>query len=123
VERYYAQSEQRPARYFRHAEEDFVMVSAQPGCDLAWFDALDEEKVRTLDADETLSLLEQRHYRWECGCTQERMLAVLAPIMVSDPEGLFGEESLLRMSCPRCGARHIITRETLEAYVTAKTAG
>jgi molecular chaperone Hsp33 len=120
VERYYTQSEQRPARYFRHGQEDFVMVSAQPGCDLAWFDSLDDEKIRTLDADETLSLLEQRRYRWECGCTQERMLAVLAPIMVSDPEGLFGEETLLRISCPRCGARHTITRETLEAYVTGK---
>jgi molecular chaperone Hsp33 len=45
------------------------------------------------------------------------MLAVLAPIMQSDPEGLFGDDPLLRISCPRCGARHTITREALEAYV------
>jgi molecular chaperone Hsp33 len=117
IERYYAQSEQRPARYFRFGPEDFVMVSAQPGCDFDWFERLTEEEVRVLDQKETLSLLEQRFYRWECGCTQERMLAVLAPIMRADPEGLFGEETLLRMSCPRCGARHTITRETLEAFV------
>lgn len=117
VERYYAQSEQRPARYFRHNVEDFVMISAQPGCDLEWLDSLDEDLVRRLDQEETLSLLEVRKYRWECGCSQDRMFAVLAPIMRSDPEGLFGDDPLLRMSCPRCGARHTITREGLEAYM------
>lgn len=118
VEQFYTQSEQRPARYFQHGPEDFVMVSAQPGCDFNWFNALDDEAMRLLDQTETLSLLEKRFYRWECGCTQERMLGVLAPIMRSDPVGLFGTESVLRMNCPRCGARHAITREALEAYVT-----
>ncbi len=122
VERYYEQSEQRPARYFRLGPEEFVMISAQPGCDLAWLAALDDAAVRTLDECETLSLLERRFYRWECGCTHERMLAVLAPIMRSDPEGLFGEEASVRMSCPRCGARYSITRETLEAYLAANAA-
>lgn len=117
VERLYAMSEQRPARYFRHGPEDFVMVSAQPQCDLAWFEQLDDAAIRALDQAEQLSLLEVRRYRWECGCTQERMLGVLAPIMRSDPEGLFGEDPTLRMSCPRCGARYVITREALEAYV------
>ena len=119
VEHLYTQSEQRPARYFQLGPEEFVMLSAQPGSDLAWLESLDDEAVRTLDGSETLSLLERRVYRWECGCSHERMLAVLAPIMQSDPEGLFGEDSLLRMSCPRCGARHTITREALEAYIAA----
>ena len=117
VEQYYRQSEQRPARYFRHGPEDFVMITAQPDCDLAWLEALDDEQVRALDGAEKLSLLEERRYRWECGCTQERMLAVLAPIMRRDADALFGDDALLRMSCPRCGARHTITREALEAYV------
>lgn len=119
VERFYAMSEQRPARYFRHGPEDFVMVSAQPQCDLAWFESLDDAAIRVLDQTEQLSLLEVRRYRWECGCTQERMLGVLAPIMRRDPEGLFGDESSIRMSCPRCGARYVVTREALEAYIGA----
>lgn len=117
VEQFYARSEQRPARYFRFSEEDFVMISAQPGCDLPWLEALDDEAIRTLDQTETLSLLETRSYGWECGCSQERMFAVLAPIMRADPEGLFGADALLRMSCPRCGAKHTITREALEAFI------
>jgi len=116
AEEYYAQSEQRPARYFRHGPEDFAMVSAQPGCDLEWFEKLDDEKIRALDDVETLSLLEKRSYRWGCGCSQERMFAILAPIMKTDPAGLFGDEDSIRISCPRCGALHIVTRESLEAY-------
>jgi len=121
VEQYYAKSEQRPARYFRHGPEDFVIVSAQPGCDLDWFHALDDEKIRSLDQNETLSLLEERSYRWGCGCSPERMFSILAPIMRSDPAGLFGDESVIRISCPRCGAQHTITREALEAYLSETT--
>jgi molecular chaperone Hsp33 len=121
VERFYSMSEQRPARYFRYGPEDFVMVSAQPQCDMAWFDSLDDAAIQLLDQTEQLSLLEQRRYRWECGCNHERMLGVLAPIMRRQPEDLFGEDESLRMSCPRCGARYVVTRETLEAYVSSGT--
>ncbi len=117
VEEFYARSEQRPARYFRHGPEDFVMISAQPGCDMEWFYALDDDRVRALDQVETLALLETRSYRWGCGCSQDRMLTVLGPMMRTDPGALFGDEDLLRISCPRCGALHLITREALEAYV------
>lgn len=117
AQHFYTQSEQRPARYFRPGPEDFVLVVAQPQCDLAWLEALDDAAIHALDQTETLSLLEQRRYRWECGCTQDRMFAVLGPIMRRDPGALFGGEEVLRMSCPRCGARHTITRESLEAWV------
>ena len=117
VEQYYARSEQRPARYFHHGPEDFVMITAQPGCDIEWFDKLTDEQVRTLDEEEVLSLLEERSYRWGCGCSQERMLPILAPMMRTQPLDLFGSDNVLRISCPRCGALHLVTRETLEAYV------
>jgi molecular chaperone Hsp33 len=120
VERYYQQSEQRPARLFRHGEEDFVMVSAHPDCDVKWFDSLDDEAIRQLDQRETLSLLETRHYRWDCGCNEQRMMKVLAPIMRQSAEDLFGEGDSLRMSCPRCGARYAITREAMEAFLASE---
>lgn len=118
VEHYYQQSEQRLARFFQHGPEDFVFVSAQPQCDLAWLEKLDDASILTLDQTEELSLLEKRNYRWECGCSQSRMFALLASVMRTDPDGLFGTDSTIRISCPRCGARHTITREALEAYVT-----
>lgn len=117
VEHFYANSEQRPARIFRHDDEDFVLVAAQPDCDMDWLNALDLEAVRRLDKDVELSLLETRRYRFECGCNQDRMLAMLAPLMQDQADELFENEETLRIHCPRCGARHTITRESLEARV------
>ncbi len=123
TEHYYRQSEQRIGRFFAHGPEDFVFITAQPQCDLKWLENLTTEDVIALDEKEELSLLERRFYRWECGCTQERMMSVLASVMRSDPEGLFGDDPVLRISCPRCGARHKITREALEAYVSLEESG
>ena len=117
VEKFYTQSEQRPARFFHHGPEDIVMITAQPDCDLAWLSGLDDAQILTLDQNATLSLLETRNYRFFCGCTHDRMMDVLLPVMRTDSEGLFGEEVSIRMRCPRCGIRHLITREAMEAHV------
>jgi molecular chaperone Hsp33 len=117
VEKFYAQSEQRGARYFQLGEEDFALVTEHPDCDLAWFRSLTADKVRTLEETETLALMERRIYRWHCGCNQARMMEVLAPTMKHDPEALFGGDAKIEIRCPRCGARHAITREALEAFV------
>lgn len=115
AEQYYLRSEQRVARFFEHGDEDYVFVSAQPDCDEDWLRSLDDEAIRTLDKTETLVLLERRAYRFECGCNQDRMLRVLLPPFQRDPEALFDGEQVVRIHCPRCGARHAITREALEA--------
>ncbi len=117
VEKFYAQSEQRGARYFQLGEEDFTMLTEHPDCDLTWFNSLTTGAVRNLDQTETLVLMERRIYRWHCGCNQQRMMQVLAPTMKQDPEALFGDEPKLEMRCPRCGARHTVTREAMEAFV------
>jgi molecular chaperone Hsp33 len=117
VEAFYSQSEQRGARYFQLGEEDFALVAEHPDCDLNWFRGLTPEKVGAIDKTETLVLLERRIYRWHCGCNQDRMMEVLTPTMKQDPEALFGDDPKLEIRCPRCGARHMITREALEAYV------
>lgn len=117
VEQYYLQSEQRRARYFGKSEEDFVLLSAQPDCDQAWLESLDDSAIQNLDQNEELSLLEQRYYKWSCGCDQQRMFAILADTMRQNPDALFENEAFLRMNCPRCGARYTITREAMEAFV------
>jgi molecular chaperone Hsp33 len=121
VEAFYRQSEQRPARLFQLGEEDFALVSEHPDCDADWFQALTVEQVRTLDAGETLSLLEKRIYRWHCGCNQQRMMEVLAPVMRQDAAGLFGDGEKIEIRCPRCAARHAITREAMEAFIAKKS--
>lgn len=120
AEKFYAQSEQRAARYFPLGEEEFAMVTEHPDCDIGWLHALTAEQVAKLDDTETLVPVEKRVYRWHCGCNQERMLEVLAPTMKQDPEGLFEGDEKIEIRCPRCGARYAITREALEAFVARK---
>jgi molecular chaperone Hsp33 len=117
AEAFYAQSEQRPARFFQLGEEEFVLVSAHPDYDVEWFERLTVDDVKMMPERETLVPMERRIYRWHCGCNQSRMMEVLAPAMRADPEGLFAEDPSIEIRCPRCGARHVITREALEAFV------
>jgi len=117
VEAFYTQSEQRRARCFQLAAEEFALLAEHPDCDLAWYENVTVEDLRRLDQTETLAPLERRIYRWHCGCNQSRMLQVLAPAFRDDPAGLFGSDEKIEIRCPRCGARHTITREALEAFV------
>ena len=112
VETYYAQSDQRMARFFRYAEEDFVFVSAQPDCDEEWLQGLDEDAIRKLDQEEELSLLETRRYRHDCGCTLDRLLPALSKLA---PDELFGDEETIRLDCPRCAAKYRVRREDLDS--------
>lgn len=119
VEGFYAQSEQRAARYFATGDESFAMITEHPDCDLAWLRGLSAEDVARLDETETLTLMETRVERWHCGCNQERMMQVLLPTMMQDPADLFGADQKLEIRCPRCAARHVVTRESMEAFVEA----
>jgi len=120
VEKFYAQSEQRIARYFQLAEEEFAMVTELPDCDLAWLNSLTADQVKNFATTETLGPMERRIYRWHCGCNQQRMMEVLAPTMRQEPDELFGGDAKIEIRCPRCGARHAITREAMEAFVAVK---
>lgn len=117
AEKFYAQSEQRLARYFQVAEEEFVLLTELPDCELGWLQGLTVDDVRRLPEAETLAPMERRICRWHCGCNQARMMEVLAPAMRQDPQDLFGEAEMVEIRCPRCGARHHITREAMEAFV------
>ena len=117
VEAYYRQSEQRPARLFRYAPEDIVMVSAQPDCDLAWLDQLDDDAIRTLDAGESLRLLETRSYFFACGCSLERILPVLAAMSAEARSRLFAENDPAVVTCPRCGAVFLLASGQLDQFM------
>jgi len=116
VEQYYRQSEQLPARYFRLPDEQYAMVVAQPDIDSVWFESLDDASARTLDADQELSLLEQRHFFYGCTCTMQRFYAALAP--AAQPlDALFEGDPQIVIDCPRCAAKIPIEREGFAAYL------
>lgn len=118
VEKLHAVSEQRPARYFDLGEDRYVMLLSHPDCDEAWFRDVTKEKIKTLADDETLGRIETRVYRWHCGCSQKKILGALSAVAKADMEDLFGESNTIHVQCPRCAARHSLTREAMEAFLT-----
>jgi len=113
ISQFYEQSEQRPARAFRLDDENFALIAAQPDCDTAWFDSLDEVAVAKIDATEETTLLETRRFRFECGCTLEKILPVLGGWKDRLDE-LFGDTDSVNVQCPRCAAKYIVTREMIQ---------
>jgi len=117
AEVFYEGSEQRAARFFDLGDEHYAMVLSHPDCDEAWLRRLTLADVRNLAATETLARIEQRVYRWHCGCKQSRILAALAPVAKADINDLFGQDEVIQVQCPRCAAAHTVTREAMEAWL------
>lgn len=112
ISQFYDQSEQRPARAFRLENENFALVAAQPDCDMAWLEALDETAIAKIDSDEETKLLESRRFRFECGCTLEKILPILGN-WKNRLDDLFGDADEISIQCPRCAAKYSVARGML----------
>lgn len=113
MENYYVQSEQRPARAFRLPDETFVLIAAQPDCDLEWLEALTTEDVINIMETEQTKVLETRKFRFNCGCGVDRILPALSQYK-DNKEELFQGDPAVEVTCPRCGAKHVITPDMLD---------
>lgn len=112
ISQFYEQSEQRPARAFRLEDENFALIAAQPGCDMEWFQSLDEEAVLKIEATEETKVLETRRFRFHCGCTLEQILPVLGGWKDRLDE-LFEDADTIKIQCPRCAAKFRVTRDMI----------
>jgi len=114
---FYSQSEQRPVRYFHLGNDEYALLVSHPDYEALWFNAVAAADISTLAQVETLTRIDQRIYRWHCGCNQQKILGAIAPAFRADPVGIFGEAESIRVECPRCAAGHLLTREAMEAYL------
>jgi molecular chaperone Hsp33 len=121
IEQFYSQSEQRLTRIFRLADEDFVQISAEPDADEDWLSSLTDANILTLDSDEQLSLLETRHYVFDCGCTVDRLFPLLMRLSEEDMDYVFADGAA-KITCPRCAAKFDPTRETFDAWKASQPA-
>lgn len=112
TEEYYRQSEQRPCRAFRLPDDTYALLAAQPDYDAEWLASLDAGDVLALDQREETRLLETRRFRFECGCTLERILPALGAWR-DQPEALFQGEDQITIQCPRCAANFSVTRDMI----------
>lgn len=112
VEEYYRQSEQRMARAFDLGEDRYALITAQPGADHDWLDALTTEDVLRLAETEQTKQLETRKFHFRCGCTADKIIPIVSA-MQKDFADELSEQGYVEASCPRCGAVYKLTREML----------
>ncbi|MGQ0720730.1 MAG: Hsp33 family molecular chaperone HslO [Candidatus Eiseniibacteriota bacterium] len=113
-ERYYDMSEQTPARFFEATDTEFVMLLGLPDTRSAWLRGLGREEALGL-CDDGLPLLDERTYRFQCGCSPQKILEVIRGMFAKDPEELFRGEGGVEVFCPRCGRRWWVERSDFEA--------
>ena len=118
AEAYYRQSEQRPARFFQLEPDTFAILTAHPDYDEDWFASVDVDDVRVISTTEEVNELETRFIKWKCGCSMKRILEVLRPSWLADPDDLFLNEEMIEVNCPRCAKKYRVTREMMEAFVS-----
>jgi molecular chaperone Hsp33 len=88
------------------------LIAAQPDCDLAWLEALDEKAVAEIQQTEETSPLETRRFRFHCGCSVEKILPILGG-WKERPDALFEGADAITIQCPRCAARYQVTRDMI----------
>ena len=109
---FYGQSEQRPGKAFRLSGDRYAIVAAQPDYDEDWFKSLTTEDVEKITEVEPHKILETRKFKFDCGCTLERILPTLAA-WKEKPDELFGDQEAIIVQCPRCARKYAIARGDL----------
>ena len=116
VEQYYKQSEQRPGKAFRLAEDHYCLLTAQPDFDKEWLDNLTRDEALNLLEKEDHNELETRRFRFYCGCNLEKIMPVLSA-WKDKADQLFQGEAQIKVQCPRCAKKYIITPAELNDYL------
>lgn len=116
IEQYYTQSEQRPCRAFDLGDENFALITAQPDFDEEWFASLTTEMINSIGHDEQTKTLETRKFRFHCGCTLDRIFPIIGSWR-ERPDELFAGEDSIAITCPRCAANYLITRQQFDSFI------
>lgn len=114
MRRYYGRALQLRARIFELGEHDLLLIQGLPIVDEDWLERLDAAAAR--EAEEGAEQIEERRYRFRCGCDARRITLVVHE-MFAGPEKLdelFGGEPEIEVQCPRCGRRWWLSRASLE---------
>lgn len=115
AEAYYVCSEQRPARFFELGGDEFAILAAQPDCDMEWFRGVGTREIASLARDNQRAPLESRSYRFECGCSPERVAEAIFPALRGNLDEVFADDTHINVPCPRCGRKHELPRMLFES--------
>ena len=68
--------------------------------------------VANIDTTQETKLLETRRFRFECGCTLEKILPILGG-WKNRLDELFEDADVINLQCPRCAAKYHVTRDMI----------
>jgi molecular chaperone Hsp33 len=118
-EQFYDLSEQTPARFFEITDSEYVMLFGLPEVDAGWLHDLSRDEAVALAARD-LSILDERTYRFQCGCRPELVIDVVLRPFWQEPEELFRGDSEVEILCPRCGRRWWVKRADFDEALRAR---
>ncbi|MBI4586550.1 MAG: Hsp33 family molecular chaperone HslO [Planctomycetes bacterium] len=111
VEQFCSRSDQQPVRFFRGKGPRAALASPFPGADRNWFRSAGAAEVMELENSGGLKLIADRSVLFRCGCDRKMITAIVVKLYRQDPEELFRGDPEVEVECPRCGAKHAVTRE------------
>jgi molecular chaperone Hsp33 len=119
VRQYCERSDQQLVRIFRGRDGRVALVSALPSTDPKWLSALDPEGATALTGRPTVKRIAEKRIVFRCGCDTARIAKLVAKLYEEDPEELFRGDSAVEVECPRCAAKHHLSRELFDASLGA----
>lgn len=115
VRQYCEQSDQQLVRIFRGEGRRVTLVSALPATDPTWLSALRAEEAAALTGRPTVKRISEKRVVFRCGCDIGRIAELVAKLYEEDPEELFLGDPAVEVECPRCAAKHHLSRGLFDA--------
>ncbi len=118
VEQYCSKSDQQPVRVFRGDDGRVALLSSLPETDRGWLRAVTRDEAFGLEKTGDVKLMTEHEVSFHCGCDTQRITRIVADLYKDDAEDLFRGEASVEAECPRCGTKHLVTREGFERAKT-----
>jgi molecular chaperone Hsp33 len=110
VTQFYAQSEGYPIRLILSTTSDTAIgLVALPEYDAEWCASVDIEELVSSKTVER-SFMRTCHFKFECDCSPDKLLPFFRSMDIDSLEELYGEDTELQISCPRCGKQFSVNR-------------
>lgn len=111
VTQFYEQSEGYPIRLLLSETSDTALgLVALPEFDLDWLLHVDVEELASSTSVEK-SLMRTCHFAFSCDCSPAKLLPFFRSMSVDALEELYGNDSHLHITCPRCGKQFQVGRD------------
>lgn len=113
VTQFYDHSEGYPMRLLLSETSDTAIgLVALPEFDAEWISSVDLEEL-VVAQDIPKSPMRTCHFAFTCDCSPAKLLPFFRSMSVDALEELYGNDSELLITCPRCGKQFTITRDDL----------